>query len=88
MAGPPPGARLTVLWETLLGVGAGVLLLVLASLALTALVRFYRGLLTRFLAPRGGRQDLIPALSRFAAAATLALLVALALLLRLGSAAD
>lgn len=69
--------------DILLGMLAAVVLLVLLSAVVTALAGFYRRLLERWLRDSPHRPDLVPVLSRFAAVATVALCLGLALSLRL-----
>ena len=64
---------MAILWDSLVGVFGAILLLGLLSFLVTALVGFYQTLLKKYLEPRMRRPDLIPALSRFAAVASIAL---------------
>lgn len=76
---------MAVLWDILLGVFEAILLLALLSFVLTALVGCYQALLERYLKPRMRRLGLMPALSRFAAVATIALLLAALLIMHFDS---
>jgi hypothetical protein len=73
----------TMLWDILLGMLAALVLLVLLSVVVTGLTDFYRSLLERRLGGTMRRPDLIPVLARFAAVATVALCLGLALSLHL-----
>jgi fatty acid desaturase len=73
-----------ILWDILLGVFGAILLLALLSFVLTTLVGFYQGLLEKYFKTRMRRPDLIPALSRFAAVVTIALLLAVLLIVHFG----
>lgn len=75
---------MAILWDILVGVIGAILLLGLLSFVLTALVGCYQPLLERYLGPRMRRPDLIPALARFAAVATLTLLLAVLLIMHFG----
>ena len=75
---------MAILWDILIGIVGAILLLVLLSVVLTALVAFYQALLEKHLESRMRRPDLIPVLSRFAAVATLALLLAVLLIIHFG----
>ena len=75
---------MAILWDILIGVVGAILLLALLSVVLTALVSFYQGLLEKYLKTRMRRPDLIPTLSRFAAVATIALLLVVLLIMHFG----
>ena len=70
-------------WDTLLGFVSAVFLLALVSILLTSLVGAYQTLFERRLKHKVQRPDLIPLYARFAAVATIAMLVVLALMSRL-----
>ena len=78
---------MAILWDSLVGVFGAILLLGLLSFVVTALVGFYQALLKKYLEPRMRRPDLIPAFSRFAAVASIALLLVLLLFMHFGGGA-
>ena len=75
---------MAILWDILIGVIGAILLLGLLSFVLTAMVGCYQALLERYFRTRIRRPDLIPVLSRSAAVATLALLLAVLLIIHFG----
>jgi len=75
---------MAILWDILIGVVGAILLLALLSVVLTALVGLYQVWLEKHLESRMRRPDLIPAFSRFAAVATIALLLVVLLIMHFG----
>jgi hypothetical protein len=71
-------------WEIVLGMLGAIVLLVLLTFLLGALQRGFQRLLERGSATGGSRPEMIRVYARFAAVAVIALVVAFALLLRLG----
>ena len=76
---------MTMLWDILIGFILAIVLLVLLSLSLTALSDFYRKLFAKHLGGKRSQPDLIPALSRFAAVMTIALVLGAALVVGIRS---
>lgn len=76
---------MAILWDILIGFGAAIILLALLSLMLTALSECYRKFFDRQVGAKMSRPDLIPALSRFAAVVTIALILGAALVLGIRS---
>lgn len=74
-----------MVWDILLGALGAILLLALLSFTITGLADCYQHLFEKRLKDRISRPDLIPAFSRFAAVATVALFLALAIGLRMAT---
>ena len=71
-----------MIWEILLGVLAAILVLVVFSLLLSGLSNIYRKLYINYLKDKVYGPGLIPVLSVFSAVATIALILAIILLLK------
>lgn len=70
-------------WDILLGILGAIVLIVLLSFVMTGLTDFYQGLLANRLKGKMRRPELVPVYARFAAVATIALFLVVALLLRI-----
>ena len=74
-----------MLWEILLGIHGAILLLVVLSFLVTGLTNFYQDLFEKLLRHKISRPDLLPTFSRFAAIATIAVVLGIALSLRIAN---
>jgi hypothetical protein len=68
-----------MIWDIILGSLAAVLLILVLSFAVTGLANLYQKLFERYWQDRIQRHDLIPIFARFAAVATIILLLVLSL---------
>ena len=73
-----------MLLDTLIGFAIAVGILILASYLLTSLIGFYQALFDNYLKDKIARPDLISVYARFAAVATLALVLVLTLSVSMG----
>lgn len=68
-----------MLWDTILGSLAAIILIVILSFMVTLLASYYQKLIDQHWRDKIRRSDLIPIIARFAAVATIILLLVLSL---------